>query len=436
MQPLLEFAETVLHSKADSFGEYPIYLKATAGMRMLNSTDRARVINACRDILSNSTNTKFLFHKEHARVISGEEEAIYGWAGANFVLGSLLKSSEGTGVVMNPDLTYGTLEIGGASSQIAFYQSDEDIMSNLFKLQIGQGKHWNVYAHSYLYFGINEAWNRMGAYVTTVGSGNTIPSKAQNPCLAGGMSTPFESTIYFNEGYETFQIDSNGNKQSYQTKLVNESPTGNYDECSAVVTNLIHKKYNTWCKFAHSGDCSFNDVYQPKLPSQSESFGEFLALSEYYDVFTFLNIPNRSSLQTLQNATQHLCSMTGEELKVFNNGRLGSDDLLKMCFNSAFAFQLLYTGFGFKMDDNITAADVVNGQKVGWALGSMLYEINTLPWTYLPKHEPFDVNDKTNAIAFFGVMATCITIGIICVFRGRSHHGYSRVSGVQMVKPE
>eukprot|EP00979_Chaetoceros_neogracilis_P016255 scaffold7486_cov113-Chaetoceros_neogracile.AAC.1 len=84
-----------------------------------------------------------MFHKSYARVISGEEEAIYGWAGANFVLGSLLKSSEGAGVVIDPDLTYGTLEIGGASSQIAFYQSDEDIMSNLFKLQIGQGKHWN-----------------------------------------------------------------------------------------------------------------------------------------------------------------------------------------------------------------------------------------------------------------------------------------------------
>jgi hypothetical protein len=77
--------------------------------------------------------------------------------------------------------------------------------------------------------------------------------------------------------------------------------------------------------------------------------------------------------------------MTGEELKVFNNGGLGSDDLLKMCFNSAFAFQLLYTGIGFQMDDNITGSDVVNGQKVGWALGSMLYEINILPWMYLPR---------------------------------------------------
>jgi len=432
----MEFAETVLRTKSDNFSEYPIYLKATAGMRMLNSFDRARVINTCREILSDLTYNRFMFHKSYARVISGEEEAIYGWAGANFVLGSLLKSSEGAGVVIDPDLTYGTLEIGGASSQIAFYQSDEDIMSNLFKLQIGQGKHWNVYAHSFLYFGINEAWNRMGAYVTTIGIESSVPEEAHNPCLAGGISTSFESTIFFNEGHETFHMEDNGKKESYRTKLVNDSPTGNYDECSAVVTNLIHKNYNTWCKFAHSGDCSFNDVYQPKLPSQSESFGEFLALSEYYDVFTFLNIPNRSSLRTLQNATKHLCSMTGKELDEFNNGRLESEYVLKMCFNSAFAFQLLYTGFGFQMDDNITAADVVNGQKVGWPLGSMLYEINTLPWAYIPKHDPFDVNGKSNVIAFVVVMATCITVGIICIFRKRPHYGYSKLNSVQMMKPE
>ena len=424
----MHFAETVLHSKNESFGEYPIYLKATAGMRMLNPIDRARVINTCRDIFSNSTYSTFMFSKDYARVISGEEEAIYGWAGANFVLGSLLKSSEGSGTVMNPELTYGTLELGGASSQIAFYQNNEDIMSNLFKLHIGQGKHWNVYAHSFLYFGINEAWNRMGAYLATIGIGiNSIPSKVQNPCLAGGMSTSFESTIYFSEGYESFQIGANGNKKLYQTKLINDSPTGNFDECSTVVTNLIHKRYNTWCNFAHQDDCSFNGVYQPKLPSQSESFGEFLALSEYYDVFNFLNIPNRSSLQTLQQATMNLCAMSGEDLNKFNNGRLDSDDLLKMCFNSVFAFQLLHFGFGFQMNDNITAADVVNGHKVGWALGSMLYEINTLPWEYLPKNEEFQVYERSNIFVFFGVMIACVVLGLYWIIRSRPKHGYTRV---------
>lgn len=32
-------------------------------------------------------------------------------------------------------------------------------MANLFKLQIGPQKHWNVYAHSFLYFGVVSAYN-------------------------------------------------------------------------------------------------------------------------------------------------------------------------------------------------------------------------------------------------------------------------------------
>jgi len=119
--------------------------------------------------------------------------------------------------------------------------------------------------------------------------------------------------------------------------------------------------------------------------------------------------------------------MSGEGLNKFNNGRLDSDDLLKMCFNSVFAFQLLHFGFGFQMNDNITAADVVNGHKVGWALGSMLYEINTLPWEYLPKNEEFQVYERSNIFVFFGVMIACVVLGLYWIIWSRPKHGYTRV---------
>ena len=37
----------------------------------------------------------------------------------------------------------------------------KDILANLFKLQIGGQKHWNVYTHSFLQFGLNSARRRM-----------------------------------------------------------------------------------------------------------------------------------------------------------------------------------------------------------------------------------------------------------------------------------
>lgn len=431
----MEFAETVLHTKTEYFHEYPIYLKATAGMRILEPQERARVINACRNFFSNSTYSKFKFQNDYARVISGEEEAIYGWAGANFVLGSLLKSSEGSGTVMNPELTYGTVELGGASSQIAFYQSNEDIMSNLFKLQIGQGKHWNVYAHSFLYFGINEAWNRMGAYVSTMDNVTDVLPKVQNPCLAGGAKTDFDSTIFYTNGQESFRNDRNGKPLSYKTTLVNDATNGNYDGCTIIARSLLNKRYNTWCNFEHHGDCSFTGVYQPQLPQQSETFGEFIAFSEFYDVFNFLNLPNRTTLRILQNATMHLCSMSSSELEAFNNGRLDPDESIKTCFQSVYAFELLSTGFGFHLDDNITATDVVNGQKIGWALGSMLYEINTLPWIYIPKRYDGMRIMSEAVIAFVGIVIVSACIGLYCVFRTRPRQqGYSRLYSLPVMK--
>lgn len=37
-------------------------------------------------------------------------------------------------------------------------------------------------------------------------------------------------------------------------------------------------------------------------------------------------------------------------------------------------------GYGFKHNSTITVLDQVNGNKVGWPMGAILYEINSLPW--------------------------------------------------------
>ena len=108
-------------------------------------------MNVVRKLFSNTTFNPYFFETDHARVISGEEEAIYGWAAVNFAMGSLLSNSEGTGEAIAPaNLTYGVLEMGGASMQISYFEPNRDVMANFFKLQIGSAKHWNVYAHSFL----------------------------------------------------------------------------------------------------------------------------------------------------------------------------------------------------------------------------------------------------------------------------------------------
>ncbi len=305
-------------------------------MRLLTPEKRIRVMNAVRHILSNSTHSQFKFEKEYARVIAGEEEAIYAWAAANFAMGHLLESSEGSGTVMNPRLTYGALEMGGASSQIAFYQDDMNIMSNLFKLQIGQGKHWNVYCHSHLSFGINQAWERMGAFLATSNDSNNIPTLVYNPCLAVGSYVRFETSMYYNktDGSTHWRVDSDGNPFPYTTTMLNSNQAGNYEACADIVCTILNKQDNKWCNFSHHGSCSFAGVYQPPLPDQSESFGEFLAFSNYYQIFEFLKIPLRSSVAMVEDGARKICAMSVDELKVWNNGTIDDEEASKMCFQA------------------------------------------------------------------------------------------------------
>ncbi|KAG5175334.1 nucleoside phosphatase family-domain-containing protein, partial [Tribonema minus] len=151
LRPLIEFAKNILKDHEDNFYKFPLYLRATGGMRQLPVAQRARIMDHIRWFLY-SEESPFYFEYDFARVVSGEEEGIYAWAAINFLKGHLLLDSGGSGTA-NSNVTVGALDMGGASTQIAFFRQDQDIMSNLFKLQVGAQKHWNVYVHSFLYFG-------------------------------------------------------------------------------------------------------------------------------------------------------------------------------------------------------------------------------------------------------------------------------------------
>jgi Golgi nucleoside diphosphatase len=446
LKPLLDFAKTVLHAKEDYFGEFPIFLRATAGMRILNPTDRGRVIHAVRELFSNNTYCPFAFVDEQARVLSGEEEAIFDWAGVNFLMSDLVEESQGTGTVANPRLTIGALDLGGGSAQIGFYEPNEDIMASLFKLQIGQAKHWNVYTHSFLYYGMNEAKDRFQARLASgKSSEERVVKGIYNPCLPGGVKMDIRTNIHLNEnGVETLDYEksyASGNG-FFQAILQNENERGDPDACLALTKDLLHLEQNDWCNFSHAGDCSFAGVYQPDLPTQYDQFGEFVAFSNYYHVWNFLHLPELATLNQLENATRYACNMTHDELVIFNDGK-DSDDLDSFCFQSAYVFQLLHNGFGFQMTDSIRAVEVLNGHKVGWALGAMLYEINTLPWSYSRPDNNLEAQAKSLQMQWntLFIVATVFTMFAILLsmflFRRRritDHSGgkYEEIKDVQM----
>lgn len=74
--------------------------------------------------------------------------------------------------------------------------------------------------------------------------------------------------------------------------------------------------------------------------------------------------------------------------------------------------------------DHIIATDVVRGQKIGWALGWILYEINTLLWDYVQTHGRHHVAQQQKGVFldtwggdFSRFVASVALLGVVQVIR-------------------
>lgn len=91
----------------------PIWLKATAGLRLLELKKSEAILYSVRSFLSDTKQSPFYFKPSYAQVISGNEEGAFGWIAYNYlkrVIGPLKLESI---------LPYAVVEMGGASSQVS-----------------------------------------------------------------------------------------------------------------------------------------------------------------------------------------------------------------------------------------------------------------------------------------------------------------------------
>jgi len=115
-----------------------------------------------------------------------------------------------------------------------------------------------------------------------------------------------------------------------------------------------------------------------------------------------------------------VCALDHAGLVEFNkHHKVSEEDLDSYCFRSAYTFQLLHNGYGFGMNETIRATNVINGQKVGWALGAMLYEINTMPWQYTKNEIDFgllEVNTSTGKVHIASELILLVIITFAAIF--------------------
>jgi hypothetical protein len=92
----------------------PIWLKATAGLRLLEKSQSDSVVLFVRNFFSDKINSPFLFHPSHVAIISGKEEGAFGWIAFNYLKKVIGPKKKGN------VLPYAVVEMGGASTQVLF----------------------------------------------------------------------------------------------------------------------------------------------------------------------------------------------------------------------------------------------------------------------------------------------------------------------------
>ncbi|KAL8765623.1 MAG: hypothetical protein Q9209_007355 [Squamulea sp. 1 TL-2023] len=375
----------------NAVSETPIFLLATAGMRLLPDFQRSRLLaEMCSYARSH---TKFLVPEcnSNFQVIPGSTEGLYGWVAANYLLGGFDAPKDhdhGKG-----HHTYGFLDMGGASAQIAFAPNATEAARHANDLTLlrlrtldGAPAEYRVFVTTWLEYGVNEARRR---YIETLQkeSGQSDPKELQDPCLPKGLVTTTKGDILL-PGSKTV---------AGKTPLL--FGTGNFQEC-------LKKTYPLLDKDAPCEDepCLLHGIHVPAIDFD---VNHFVGVSEYWhtthEVFEMAHKDKAYDFQTYQERVEDFCTkdwkMLQEGIKKHEWGKKFDEaKAIEVCFKSSWLISVLHDGIGIPrvgiekspnsshngtkevlesaknkgFTDSFQAVDKIADTEVSWTLGKMV----------------------------------------------------------------
>lgn len=391
LRPLLHYAAR--HVPQEKHKETPLYIMATAGLRLLDKSQQEAILDDLR--VDVPMETDFLFQETHAEIITGKQEGIYAWIAVNYVLGNFEHQGHYTEAPVYTETsasavnlvtqeepymrkkTVGVLDMGGGSTQIAFeVSSGEEVPSsqysevNLGCKQSDKNHKYRIYVTTFLGYGANVARKRyeqllieteLSSVIGNISShsitGLTKDHPIKDPCLPKGMP---ETVDYHGS---TIHLVGSGKLQSCQDLLVQ-------------LLNLSAPCVKE--------PCSFNGVFQPSLDFQTTDFYGF---SEYfYTTEDILRMSGSYNYNSFVKAAQDYCSTEWKTLEKWYNAKLypkaDENRFRKQCFKSAWLATVLHEGHKFpKNYKRLVMARLINGDDVQWTLGALLYKTRYYPLT-------------------------------------------------------
>ncbi|GAQ92229.1 hypothetical protein KFL_009510020 [Klebsormidium nitens] len=177
LDPLIQYAlKEVPESKRPIT---PVFLFATAGLRRLPQADSAWLLQMAQQMLSASP---FLFEPEWARIISGQDEAVYGWIALNYLTGKLSQGQEAAPL--------GSLDMGGSSLEVTFLPEAMPSSEHGVNVTIKETD-YHLYAHSHPSFGMNDAFQKSVLFAMEDNGAGENALEVEHPCLHTGYNDTY-----------------------------------------------------------------------------------------------------------------------------------------------------------------------------------------------------------------------------------------------------
>lgn len=313
---LLDLAQTTV--PVQFHGSTPVFLKATAGLRLLQGDQADRLLDEVRALFRSSP---FVSTKEGVSILDGTDEGISAWLTVNFLLGAVGGAAASVGM----------LDLGGGSTQVTFrpspqFQEAPSVPSDIHILHLFNCS-YTLYTHSYLGLGL------MSARAEVLGRPSPAPGGGVlvTPCLAPDVRATWE--------HEHNQYDLRGKRSEDYTG------PGVFSACSERVRSVL------------------KDRVRPVEQQQ------FYAFSFYYDRALDIRAIDEEggvvSVVDYTAAAQRVCS--GEVLS--------PDQSPLLCLDLVYISVLLQE-LGFKPDSQLKLVQKIGEVETSWALGATFSYMN------------------------------------------------------------
>lgn len=405
------FSHVLKFIPKDDVPDTPVFLLATAGMRLLENSQRRELLAQICSYTQSHTDFQITSCGSSFEVITGETEGLYGWLAANYLLGRFGEPDDHEHG--KDHHTYGFLDMGGASAQIAFAPNAtesekhaEDLKLMRLRTISGTAVEYKIFVTTWLGYGANEARRR---YVEALleKSGNKNSKELEDPCLPTGL-----------------KINTKGDIMLPGSTVQGKTPTlignGKFDQCLERTYPLLNK--DAPCE---DEPCLLHGVHVPAIDFD---VNHFVGVSEYWhtthEIFEMGHKDKAYDFNTYQQRVKDFCS---GDWKTITQGiekhqwgkKVDEKTAVEVCFKASWIINLLHDGIGIPRvgledtsgdhngtkevlhsakqkgyTDSFQAVDKIDGSEVSWTLGKMLfYASSQIP----PAEDSLPVGFGTNS---------------------------------------